>query len=76
MYQAKSAENQVQWGSLFNTMPDRQCEVSFCSKKNAYQYYVTSDVSLTDLSHISFPAKSCEISLLIILNNTQVSLKP
>ena len=36
MYQAKSAENQVKCGLQFNTEPDGECEVSFCSNKKAY----------------------------------------
>ena len=44
--------------------------------KNAYYHYTMPEVLLTDLLHISFPAKSREISFLIHLNSTPVSLKP
>ena len=36
-------------------------------KKNAYQHNVLLEASLTDLLHISFPAKSHKILLLILL---------
>ena len=40
-----------------------------CKNKNTCQHYVAPDVSLTGHSHVLFPAKSCDISLLIVLKH-------
>ena len=48
---------------------------NFDLNKNAYQHCIAPEISLTELLHISFPAKSHKVSLLILLNNTGVSFK-
>ena len=49
--------------SMFWMSLSRTCYI--IHNKNAYQHYVTPEVSLTGFSHVS-SAKSCEISLLMI----------